>query len=80
MELPQGDVVDERDVVTGMPVVGVHHNVELDGFKELVDGHNDVFTVVFSRAVSDVQAAADEVVLDVDDESRRDGFDDLGVA
>ena len=60
-----------------MPVVGVDDSFEVDRFKEIVDRLDDVFAVVFRRTVGNVEAAWDEIVLDVDDQNGGDGFDDL---
>lgn len=54
MQLPQVDVVQEGHVVTGMPVQRVEDGVEVDLLQEVVDGLDDLFSVVLGWTVSDV--------------------------
>ena len=59
------NVVNEGDVVGGMPVHAVAVEGEGDGVQHPVDRTHHVLAVLTRGAVGDGQAARDEVILDV---------------
>ena len=64
-ELPHLDVVNEGDVVGGVPVQAVAVHGEGDGVQQCVDGRDNFLAILSSRAVLDGQAPADEIILNI---------------
>ena len=64
-ELPHLDVVNEGDVVGGVPVQAVAVHGEGDGVQQCVDGRHHFLSILASRAVLDGQAPADEIILNI---------------
>ena len=71
------DVVNEGDVVGGVPVQAVAVQVEGDGVQHPVDGSHHVLAILTCRALGDGEAARDEVILHVHDNDGTPRLDDL---
>ena len=71
------DVVDEGDVVGGVPVQAVAVQVEGDCVQHPVDGPHHVLAILTCGALGDGEAARDEVILHVHDYDGTPRLDDL---
>ena len=71
------NIVNEGDVIRGVPVHAVAVEGEGDGVQHPVDRAHHSLAVLTSRAVGDGQTARDEVILDINNDDRTPGLHDL---
>ena len=76
-QAPQVNIVNEGDVVRGVPVHAVAVEGEGDGVQHPVYRIHHSLAILASRAVGDGQTARDEVILDINNDYRTAGLYDL---
>ena len=72
---PHLNIVNEGHVVRRVPVQAVVTLIKRNRVQEVVDGLNNIFTILLGGTVLDGQTSADEVVLNIDNYKGRLWFD-----